>query len=161
MSDLKLPLVILALLFVLLMLIRMRLTTPKRGRATRQALAEAEAKIASAVSDAARALALCEAAEACVRRLSRNERAVSYFMKAMKADSASAEVVERVVQALDHRPRALEAVLWRRLAITEWGNQNRAATTVALRALAGLYATKLRNPTRGKALTRATALLAL
>ncbi len=159
MTDLRLPLVILAVLFGLLVLIRMRPTARKKSRESREALEAAEAKIAAAPNEVLRALALCEAGEACVARWRRNERALGYFLKAMKADPTSTEIVERAVNALDHRPRALEAVLWRRLAVTVWGERNGAATKLALRALSEIYGTKLRNPTRGRALTQAIALL--
>ena len=155
----RIPLVVLAVLFGLLVLIRMRPTARRKSQASREALAAAEAKIASAPNEVERALAFCEAGEACVARLSRNERALGYFLKAMKADPTSTEIVERVVNALDHRPRALEAVLWRRLAVTGWGEKNSAATKLVLRALSEVYGTKLRNPTRGRALTQAIALL--
>jgi hypothetical protein len=114
-----------------------------------EALRETQARIEAAATDAERALALCDAAD-----LRGAAHARGMYLRALRADPASAAVVERVVAGLSRRPRALESLLWRHLATTPW-TESKDATRAALEGLRVLYEGPLRNAVRAKALTHA------
>jgi hypothetical protein len=137
-----------AFLLVLLYRVRPEIGWARRARAS-QALQDARARIASATTDADRARALCDAAS-----LLGPSSAAGMYLRAVRADPASPEVVERAVAGLGHRPRLLESVLWRHLAAAPWP-ATRLATRTTLSALVTLYEGPLRDPTRAKALSQA------
>src|SRR4051794_10671227 len=115
--DWHIPLLVSALLFVAFMLWRMRPDFGSRAGngATAATLREAKQRIESAKDDKARALALCDAGDACAQSIGRTTGAVGYYLRAMRADPTSAAIVERAAAGLARRPHALESLLWRRL----------------------------------------------
>jgi hypothetical protein len=154
MQDWSIPLVVAAVAFLAFVLWRVRPFVEWGGRgAHRQAQREAQTRIEAAKSEAERAVVLCDAAEQM-----RLGEAKGLYQRAMRADPSSAQVVERVVAGLSHRPRALESLLWRRLGATPW-TRSREATRAALEALRVLYEGPLRNAVRAKALANARDLL--
>jgi hypothetical protein len=154
----ELPLVLAAVLFASFMVWRMRPAMgPARG-AGRAALRAAKARIDAATSPKERALALCDAGDACAMSLGATS-AVGYYLRAMRADPTSATLVERAARGLLRRPHSLESLLWRRLGAEPWSGASREAALVALRELAVLYDGPLRNRARGRAIDHALAVL--
>jgi hypothetical protein len=152
----ELPLVLVAALFAGFMVWRMRPALgPSRG-VGRVALRTAKERLEAATTPAARALALCDAGDACVASL-RTTSAVGYFLRAMRTDPTSAALVERAATALERRPHALESLLWRRLGAEPWSGASRGAAVMALRELAFLYEGPLRSRARARALDFALA----
>ncbi|HEY1955305.1 MAG TPA: hypothetical protein VGH28_06825 [Polyangiaceae bacterium] len=114
------------------------------------ALKAARAKIEAAKTDAEKADALCQAADACALAFGRSEAAAAYYLRAMRLVPDSPEIVERAVKGLEHRPRTLESLLWRKLG----GDRipGRPAMLTALRALANLYGMRPRHHVRAHAI---------
>ena len=130
----------------------------RTGGPARGALRDAKKRIEGAKNPGERALALCDAGDACAASLRANS-AVAYYMRAMRSDPTSPALVERAVQGLARRPHALEALLWRRLGAEPWAGGSRTAALTALRSLAHLYESQLRNRARARALDYALAAL--
>jgi hypothetical protein len=151
MQDWSIPLVVAVAAFLAVLVWRVRpLVGWGRGRAGgRAALKEAQARIEAATSEPERALALCDAAG-----LVGTAGARGLYLRAMRADPASVNVVERAVAGLSHRPRSLESLLWRRLGTSAW-TDSRDATRVALDALRVLYEGPLKNAVRARAMAHA------
>ncbi|HEX3344549.1 MAG TPA: hypothetical protein VHS09_08235 [Polyangiaceae bacterium] len=150
MEDWSTPLVIATAVFLAFLLWRIRPTFGARGGgAGREALRQAQARVEAAKTEPERALALCDAAE-----LMRAGEARGMYLRAMRADPASAPIVERAVAGLARRPRALESLLWRYLASRPW-TESKEATRAALDALRALYEGPLRNAVRAKAMANA------
>jgi hypothetical protein len=124
---------------------------PARG-----ALREAKKKLESAKTPVERALALCEVADACAASLRANS-AVAYYLRAMRSDPTSSELVLRASRGLARRPHALESLLWRRLGAEPWSGRSKSAAITALRTLAAIYEGPLRNRARARALDHALA----
>jgi hypothetical protein len=162
-SSVQAPLVVAAVVFLAFTLWRARPLTrgpaPRENRDARAALDDAERRIANATDERARALALCDAGDACARAVGRAKAAAAYYQRALRTDPSSTAIVERVVLALRSRPRQLEALLWRRLASEAWTGPNRAATALVLASLARAYEGPLHNGLRARAFTRATTAL--
>jgi hypothetical protein len=142
-----------AFLVVLVYRVRPEIGWARRTKAS-QALKEAHGKIESAPSEADRARALCEAAA-----LLGPASAAGMYLRAIRADPSSSEVIEHAVAGLSQRPRLLESVLWRHLAASTWA-ETRLATRTSLSALVTLYEGPLRDTTRAKALAHARDALA-
>jgi hypothetical protein len=126
------------------------------------ALKEARAKIEGASSDAAKADALCDAADACALAFGRGEAAASYYLRAMRLVPSSTALVERACKGLEHRPRTLESLLWRRLGSDPADPEHaprREATIAALRGLVTVYAQRPRHAVRARALENLLRLL--
>jgi hypothetical protein len=123
------------------------------------ALKAARAKIAAATTDAAKAEALCDAADACALAFGRGEAAASYYLRAMRLVPTSVALVERACKGLEHRPRVLEHLLWRRLGIAGGESTPRDVTVAALRGLAAAYAQKPRHAVRARAVENVLRLL--
>ena len=155
-----LPLALAAAAFALLMLWRARPVMRRRDAsdATRASLREAQGRIEAAATDAARALALCDAGDVCAASVGRAGSAAAYYQRAFRTDPGSLAVLERALLAFARRPRALEGLLWRRLAQGPW-SEHPAVVARAVEELAKLYAGPLRSSVRGKALEGARALL--
>jgi hypothetical protein len=155
------PLVLLvAMLFGAFMVWRLRPAFGE-GRAAapaRGALRDAKKRIESASSAEERALALCDAGDACAASL-RVNTAVAYYLRAMRTDPGSSALVERATKGLARRPHALESLLWRRLGAEPWASSSKSAAATALRSLASLYEGPLRNRARARALDHALAAL--
>ena len=156
MQPWSLPLIVATAAFLLVLLWRVRPAMfGGKSKESRAALRAAHARVASADDDAARAVALCDAAELVVRGLGGPSSAAALYQRAMRSAPASAEIVERASKALAHRPRALEALLWRRLAATPWDPPSMPSVCAALRALSQLYDGPLRNAVRARAIANA------
>lgn len=153
------PLAVLAIVFLAVLLWQNRPALARSRPPLRAALREARARIEGAADDEARARALCDAGDACATSLGRAGSAQGYYLRAMRCDPRSVELVERAARGLARRPRALEALLWRRLGAEPWTDETRAPALAAMRALAGLYAERLRDPHRARALENALAAL--
>lgn len=122
-------------------------------------LKAAKNRAAEAKDDATRAKALCDAADACALSVGRSVSAQGYYLRAMRADPTSVDIVERATKGLWKRPRALEGLLWRRLASEPWDGPTAAAQRAALASLRRLYEERLRHPLRARALDHALAAL--
>ncbi len=157
--DWHVPLAIATLVFFAFMVWRMRpaFLTEAGGRPLRAGLREARKLIDEAKTDEERALALCAAGDACAHALGRSTGAIGYYLRAMRANPASSEIVERAAVGLARRPHALESLLWRRLGAEPWTGNARPAALAALRHLASLYAGPLHQGTRARALEFALA----
>ncbi len=155
--DWHLPLVIATALFLAFMVWRVRpaLSRGRGARPRRGALREAQKRIEGAKTPQEKALALSDAGDACAYALGRATGAIGYYLRAMRSDPASAEIVERAARGLARRPRALESLLWRRLGAEVWGGDAKPAALAALRHLVRLYGGALRQPTRARALENA------
>lgn len=150
MEDWSIPLVVATAAFLALLLWRTRPFIGPRGAGVgREALREAQTRIEAAKTEPERATALCDAAE-----LMRTGEAKGMYLRAMRADPASAKVVERVVAGLARRPRTLESLLWRYLSSRAW-TDSKEATRAALDALRLLYEGPLKNTVRAKAMAHA------
>jgi hypothetical protein len=112
------------------------------------ALKAARASIESAKTDEAKADALCDAADACALAFGRSEAAASYYLRAMRLLPGSAALVERACKGLQHRPRTLESLLWRKLGAE---HTSRETTVAALKGLAAVYAQRPRHAVRARA----------
>ena len=145
-------LAVVAFAFLALVLYRVR---PRLGRRKHApfgpALKAARAKLEAAKTDDERAAALCEAADACAMAFGRSEAAVSYYMRAMRLNPASVDFVERACRSLEHRPRALEGLLWRKLGADTGREGTHEATIAALRGLVQVYSMRARHAARARA----------
>jgi len=156
----NLPLVVTAGVFVLFLLYRLRPAMPgSRKGGAGVALREAKKRIEAAKDDAARALALADAGDACARSVGRTTGAVGYYLRAMRTNPASAALVERATVALARRPHALESLLWRRLGAEAWTGDREAAARTALSQLVRLYDGPLKNRVRARAIDNMLAAL--
>jgi hypothetical protein len=148
--DWQIPLLVSAIAFAAFMAFRFRPVVSGEGRATAVALKDAKRRIKEAADDAARAVALCDAADACAR-LGRTSAAVGFYLRASRSDPGSTEIASRAAEGLARRPAALEKVMWRQLASARF-DDSRETAVVALRALATSYARRPRFHTRARAL---------
>ena len=126
----------------------------KRNVPLGAALKAARAKIEAAKTDADKADALCEAADACAIAFGRSEAAASYYLRAMRLIPGSAELVERAIQGLEHRPRTLESLLWRKLGADPEHAPSPEATRAALVGLEKIYRGRPRHAVRARAVER-------
>jgi hypothetical protein len=157
-SGYEVPLLISALAFTAFLVFRMRPAIGPKSREQAAALKEAKQRIEAAKDDAARAKALCDAADACAR-LGRLNGAVGFYLRALRADPKSKEVVERTAAGLAKRPGQLENLMWRQLGAVDW-KEAKEAQAAALHALAAIYARRPRHAHRAKAVEHALAVLA-
>jgi hypothetical protein len=149
-QDWSLPLVAATAAFLALLLWRVRpFFGGAGGRAGREARRAAQARVEAAKTDPERALALCDAAD-----LVRAGEARWMYLRAMRTDPASAEVVARVVSGLARRPRTLESLLWRALSSRPW-TESKDATRAVLDALRALYEGPLKSAVKAKAMANA------
>lgn len=154
------PLIVAAGAFLVVLLWRVRPLAPwsTRRRASREALRLAQSRIAEASDGPKRAQALCDAADLLARQVGGPGSAKGLYLRAMRSDPTSVEVVRRAAAGLSRRPRALESLLWRRLASGPW-NEAPAATGAVLEAMQSLYDGPLRNAIRARAFANARASL--
>jgi hypothetical protein len=160
MQDWHIPLIVAAAIFLAFILWKMRpavFALPSSKH--RKSLREAQKRIEAAKDDPARAVALCDAAEASAGQPGGVTSAIGYYLRAMRTDPRAPEIVDRAAAGLARRPRALESLHWRRLGAESWSGEGRAAAKAALRHLAALYGGPLRNAPRAKALENALAAL--
>jgi hypothetical protein len=160
MQDSFLPLIVAAGAFLALLGWRVRplVVWRTQQRASRQALLEARLRIEAAPEGPQRARALSDAADLAARQVRGRGRAAGLYLRAMRSDPTSVEVLQRAVAGLARRPRALESLLWRQLAIARW-EESPGAAAVALDALRALYDGPLRNAVRARALANARKML--
>jgi hypothetical protein len=144
-----------ATLFILFLLIKLRPTRRRRDALSAEVQA-ARDRARQASSPRERAEALCEAGTLAVRGGRRRITAgVGFFLRAMRADPTSAQVVDATVVALARlRPRVLEKILWRRLAFLPWDGEHRDATRAAAVGLRDLYRKEIRDRTRAEILRK-------
>jgi hypothetical protein len=152
--DWQVPLVISAAVFGAFLLWKMRPSFGARGdrNSGRIALRQAKTRIEAAKTDEERALALCDAGDASAAAIGGGNSAIGYYLRAMRTNPRSIEVVERACKGLSRRPRALESLLWRRLGAVEWTGTGEASAHRALSELAALYTGPLRNPAKARAM---------
>ncbi len=157
MQGLSTPLVFAAAAFLLVVLWRVRPAMPfsPRRRASKEAIREAQARIESAPDAQARAMALCDAADAMAKAIGGAANATGFYLRAMRTDPRSAVIVARAVAGMAARPRALESLLWRHLAQAPWTPESRDATRSVLDALRVLHEGPLKNAIRARALANA------
>ena len=151
MQGISPPLLVAVVLFLAAVLWRIRpaFGFGHRPGASRAAFKAQLERAEAAKDDHEKALALCDAADLLAAR-----GAKGLYLRAMRMDASSVQVVQRAVTGLAKRPRALEQVLWRHLAATEWTGP-REATCAALDALRVLYEGPLKNAMRAKVFGRA------
>jgi hypothetical protein len=151
----KIALLVVAIAFLGMVIAR---TWPRFGRRRNaplgRALKAARAKIDAAKTDEAKADALCDAADACALAFGRSEAAALYYLRAMRLIPASAELVERACKGLEHKPRALEHLLWRKLGADPEHAPSREATIAALHGLSKIYGSRPRHAVRARAVER-------
>lgn len=143
-----------ALVFAAFLIFRMRPAVTPGARASAAALTEAKRRIEAAKNDTARAMALADAADACAS-LGRTNSAVGFYLRALRADPRSVQIVERASNGLVRRPSALELLMWRHLAAHPWAGDTRDASIAALRALARVYGKRRRHHVRAQAIGHA------
>src|SRR5580704_4376990 len=164
MVGLSTPLVVAAAAFLFVVLWRVRPDLPwtagLRRRERHAALRDARKRIESTADPRARALALCDAGDLVRRGVVSASNATGLYLRALRTDPKSADVVNRAVAGLASRPRALESLLWRHLGQAPWAADSRNATRTVLDALRVLYEGPLKNAVRARALGNARDALA-
>jgi tetratricopeptide (TPR) repeat protein len=152
--DWQTPLLVSAMIFAAFLIFKMRPAVTPTGRASAAALNEAKRRLESAKDDHGRAIALADAADACAH-LGRTNSAVGFYLRALRADPTSTQIVERAGAALIRRPAALELLMWRHLAAHPWQGEHRAAAVAGLRTLARAYGKRRRYHVRAQAIEHA------
>jgi hypothetical protein len=155
----QIPLAIVASVFLLVVLWQNRPAFVGTRPSLRVALKDARARIEGAKDEPSRALALCDAGDACALALGRANTAIGYYLRAMRCDPHSVAIVDRAALGLAKRPRALESLMWRRLGAEAWTDGTREPAMAALRQLVKLYEGRLRDPHRARAIEHALAAL--
>jgi hypothetical protein len=139
-----------AVLFIAFLLFKMRPAKRRGDAVAAQELRAARERVRRAATPAERVEALCEAGALAARGADRSA-AAGYFLRAMRADPASAGVIERAVAALERpAPRVLEKILWRRLSLLPWEGPHRAAARAAAIGLRELYGERIRDRSRAE-----------
>jgi hypothetical protein len=157
MQDWSIPLTFSTVAFLAWLVWRVR---PAVGWGRRRRISPAEiraarARITEAPDTAARALALCDAADIMAKTIGGAPSARGLYLRAIRTDPGSIEIVRRTATGLASRPRQLESLLWRHLALAPWAGESRLAARASLDALRALYEGPLRNSTRARALANA------
>jgi len=132
----------------------------RRQRASHAEIRAARSRIAEAPDPSSRAMALCDAADLLAKTVGGAPSAFALYLRAIRTDPRSTEIIRRTAAGLASRPRQLESFLWRHLAIAPWAGESREAARASLDALRALYAGPLRNSTRARALANARDALA-
>ncbi len=148
--DWHIPLLVSAIAFAAFMVFRFRPVISGDGRASAALLKAAKHRILAAKDDRARAIALCDAADACAT-LGRVGGAVAFYLRALRADPTSKDIAHRAAEGLAGRPAALEKVMWRHLATARFSD-SREGAVIALRALVASYSKRPRFHARARAL---------
>lgn len=159
MQDWSIPLIVAISAFLAVLLWRVRpapLSFGRKRRGRRQALFEARARIEAAPDGQARALALCDAADLMAKSIAGMSSASGLYLRAIRTDPRSIAVIERAAVTLAMRPRTLESLLWRHLAVAgPWSGPAREAARASIERLRALYDGPLRNAVRARALANA------
>jgi hypothetical protein len=151
--DWQIPLAISAGAFAAVLVWRLRPNLAGREKPS-HALKDAKAAVDSATSDDERAEALAKAGDASAALVGRGGSAVGYYLRAMRLQPDSVALVRRAVTALERKPLALEALLWRRLGVEDWSDKMRPTIVEIVRGLSMLYS---RGPLRRRLRARAFA----
>ena len=141
-------LVVSALAFGAFTLYRVRPVIDGKRQSLRVVLKDVRSRIDGAKDDAERALALCDAGDACAAAVGRGGAAMQFYLRAMRQQPSSLPVAERAIAGLAKRPRAAEKVLLRRLGRTAWTEEHRPVVRACLRELGRLYSGPLRDKVR-------------
>ncbi|WP_437489984.1 hypothetical protein WME75_12055 [Sorangium sp. So ce1014] len=145
-----------AALFILFLVVKMRPARRRRDALSAEVQAARE-RARRATTPRERAEALCDAGVQAMRSGRRVTAAVGFFVRAMRADPASARVIELASGALSRRrPRLLEKILWRRLAVLPWDGEHRDAARAAAVALEALYRREIRDRSRAEIMRKLT-----
>jgi hypothetical protein len=157
MQDWSIPLTLSTAAFLALVVWRVRPAVGwgRRHRASRGEIKEARSRIAAARDPVARAAALCDAADILAKTIGGARSARGLYLRAIRSDPRSSEIVRRAAAGLASRPKSLESLLWRHLANGPWDGDARSAARASLDILRSLYEGPLRNPTRARALAHA------
>lgn len=143
--------------FVLFLLLRMA-PGPLGSVARRKipGLPEAIRKVTEAQGDAAKAEALLAAGDLAAQGGAHVTTASGYYLRAMRLAPASLEPVNRLATLLRARPRALDRILWRRLAAIPWTGESK---VVAARIAELLAARATRKRAERQVMTKLAATL--
>lgn len=148
-----------AALFLLFLLVKMRPALRRRNALSAEVQAARE-RARRATTPRERAEALCDAGGAALRSSRRVTAAVGFFVRAMRADPTSARVIELTSGALARRrPRLLEKILWRRLAVLPWDGDHRDAARAAALGLRELYRREIRDRNRAEIMRKLARML--
>lgn len=132
-----------AVVFVIFLLWQFRPVRLRFGAAPKAAVDSMAARIqARSAPDAkTRAKILCDAAQKAAAQPGGVNSAVGLFLRSMMAEPTSPEPIECIRKLLlGRRPRALERILWKRLAHAEWEGDQRAVAAACACALHDVYA---------------------
>jgi hypothetical protein len=139
-----------AILFIAFLLFKMRPARRRGGALAARQLQAARERVRRAATPQERIEALCEAG-ALVARGADPSAAAGFFLRAMRADPASADVIGRAIAALERpAPRLLEKMLWRRLSLLPWRGPPRAAARASALGLRHLYGRTIRDRSRAE-----------
>ncbi|WP_437535302.1 hypothetical protein WME79_13785 [Sorangium sp. So ce726] len=145
-----------AALFILFLVIKMRPARRRRDALSAEVQAARE-RARRAATPRERAEALCDAGVQAMHGGRRVTAAVGFFVRAMRADPTSAQVIELASGALAKRkPRLLEKILWRRLAVLPWDGEHRDAVRAAAVGLEALYRRGIRDRSRAEIMRKLT-----
>ncbi len=108
-------LLVMVALFAVYVIVQVRPAARRGGRKTTEAIRAAHGRAREAKTTEARSAALADAGEAAAKA-GRYVSAAGSFLRALRANPASPEIVHRTGAALASRPRLLESLLLRRVA---------------------------------------------
>jgi hypothetical protein len=109
----------------------------------------------AAATPRARAEALVEAGQLCVRDGSRWTAAAGFFLRALNADPTWPPAVAALVQTFQRRrPRMLEKMLWRRLGMLPWDDAHQGSLREITAGLAAVYEGALRDKSKAEVMRR-------
>lgn len=151
-----------AVVFVIFLLWQFRPMRLRLGAAPRVAVDSMAARLqARSAPDArTRARILCEAAQKAAAQPGGVSAAVGLFLRSMMADPSSPEPIECIRKLLiGRRPRALERILWKRLAVAEWDGDQRAVAAACATGLHDIYASRLHDRARSAVMRKLAAQL--
>src|SRR5438105_182938 len=142
-----------AALFLVFLVVKMR---PRLGGRSKlgEAIKTARRRAHEAKTPREKAMALLDAAELSSGQ-ARWTAAEGFFLRAMLADPAWVDAVDRAIASLSgRRPEVLEKILWRRLSSVPWDDAHRAVLASASAGLALIYHRSIRDPARAEVMSR-------
>ena len=125
-----------ALLFALWVLARMATPAVSAPRKPVEGLREALARVREATDPRAKSEAMVVAGDLLASSGVGVNSATAYYLRAMRLDPASLAPLTRLATSLRGRPRALERILWKRLASVPWDGATRPVAARAAELLA-------------------------
>lgn len=151
----QIALLVVAGLFGAYLLFQIRPTFSRKRHSLVKKARAARDRAHTATDSAARATALAEAGTYSAEA-KRFVPATGFFSRALREDTASAEVVHAFVTAMaKSRPRVVEATLWRRLGVLPEDAKHAAAERAMVEGLLALHEGPLPSPGRVRVLRRA------